>query len=188
MKPSNSSQTQTESPTALLCVLKERMQDCRDQQTPLYMKVQLCLRQAIESGALNVGEAIPTERTLASTLEVSRITVRNAIKGLVNDGFLNQQQGAGTFVCAHIELPLSQLTSFSDDMKARGFKTRARWLDQSIGSATPEEAMALNLSPGSEVVRLHRLRFADEQAVALEHATLPKRILTRPQHRETITL
>ncbi len=180
MKPSNSSPSQSESPNALLSLLKVRMQDYQEQQTPLYIKVQLCLRHAIETGALSVGEAIPTERTLASALEVSRITVRNAIKGLVNDGFLNQQQGAGTFVSAHIELPLSQLTSFSDDMKARGFKTHAQWLDRSIDSATPEEAMALNLSPGSEVVRLYRLRYADQQAVALEHATLPKEFLPDP--------
>jgi GntR family transcriptional regulator len=166
--------------TPLASLLAAHMYEYSNQQTPLYKKVQQCLLFAIESGELTSGEAIPTERDLATILNVSRVTVRSAIKELIKEGLLNQKQGAGTFVTPRLELPLSRLTSFTDDMSARGFKSHTHWIERGVGLATPEEAMALNLSPGSKVSRLYRLRFANDMPVALEHATLPKRILADP--------
>jgi len=105
-------------------------------------------------------------------MSVSRITVRKAIHGLVEEGLLVQRQGAGNFVAPHIERNFSKLTSFSEDMRSRGFTPTGQWLKRSIGTVTPEESLALRLSPGTPVYRFHRLRSADEVPMAIEYATV----------------
>ncbi len=147
---------------------------------PLYRQLRKRMRQAIESGLLQVGDALPSERDLAETLGLSRVTVRKAISGLVTEGLLSQQQGAGTFVAPRVEQALSLLTSFSEDMRARGMVPGARWLDCGTGLANPEEALALDLSPGAEVSRLSRLRTANGKPMTLEHTTTPRRFLPDP--------
>lgn len=155
-----------------------------DHPTPLYLQLQRGLRQALSKGLLQTDEAIPGERELAAGLGVSRVTVRKAVRGLVEEGLLQQRQGSGTFVAIRLEQPLSRLTSFSEDISARGLRPSVKWLDRSVGRATPEEAMALNLSPNSEVSRLHRIRNADGKPLALEQATLPRRYLPDPNQVE----
>ena len=63
---------------------------------PLYLQLQQVIRDAIDGGILNHGDATPAERDLATEYEVSRITVRKAIGGLVEDGLLTRRRGAGT--------------------------------------------------------------------------------------------
>ena len=87
---------------------------------PLYQQLQRALRRAIETRALAPDDALPPERELADELKISRITVRKAVDGLVGEGLLVRRQGAGTFVCARMEKNFSKLTSFSEDMRARG--------------------------------------------------------------------
>jgi len=146
-----------------------------------YMSLRRAIRHTIESGAVASGQALPSERELARLLDLSRVTVRKAINGLVGDGLLVQRQGAGTFVAERIVKSFSRLSSFSDDLRARGLKPRSRFLDRSVGTVTPEEAMALNLSPGAAVVRLYRLRFAGEEPLALERSVIPRAILPDPE-------
>ena len=139
---------------------------------PLYQQLQRALRQAIETRVLGPDDALPPERDLAHEFSVSRITVRKAIDGLVNEGMLVRRQGAGTFVCARVEKNFSKLTSFSEDMRARGRNPRSVWLRRVSGAVTPEEALTLRSSPGTPVYRFHRIRFADDAPMALEYATV----------------
>lgn len=139
---------------------------------PLYLQLQRALRAAIDNRILSSDEALPAERDLAADFNVSRITVRKALAGLVSEGLLLRRQGAGNFVSARVEKNFSALTSFSEDMRARGRKPRSVWLKRSAGTVTPEEALALRLSPGTPVYRFHRLRFADDTPMALEFATI----------------
>ena len=134
----------------------------------LYQRLQNLIRNAIESGMLAVNEPIPPERSLAEKLSISRVTVRKALEGLVADGFLVRRQGAGTFVAERVEKSFSRLSSFSEDMAVRGLVTRSVWLRHEAGTVTPEEAMSLGLAPGAGVYRFHRIRFADDQPMALE--------------------
>ena len=103
---------------------------------------------------------------------MSRITVRKALDGLVSEGLLMRRQGSGNFVSARVEKNFAMLTSFSEDMRARGRTPRSVWLKRSKGTVTPEEALALRLSPGTAVYRFHRLRYADDTPMAIEYATL----------------
>ncbi|HEY8509735.1 MAG TPA: GntR family transcriptional regulator, partial [Steroidobacteraceae bacterium] len=139
---------------------------------PLYQQLQRSLRELIERRLLAPDDALPPERTLATELNVSRITVRKAIDGLVNEGLLIRRQGAGTFVCSRVEKNFSKLTSFSEDMRARGRNPRSVWLRRAQGTVTPEEALTLRASPGTPVYRFHRIRYADDAPMALEYATV----------------
>jgi GntR family transcriptional regulator, N-acetylglucosamine utilization regulator len=139
---------------------------------PLYQQLQRALREAIDRRILGEDDALPPERELASEFGISRITVRKAIDGLVSEGLLVRRQGSGTFVRGRVEKNFSMLTSFSEDMRARGRTPRSDWLKRSIGTVTPEEALTLRSSPGTPVFRFHRLRFADEAPMALEYATI----------------
>ncbi|MFL6735011.1 MAG: GntR family transcriptional regulator [Sphingomicrobium sp.] len=142
--------------------------------TPLYLQLQKILRDAIQGELMKAGEAIPAERDLAEEFDVSRITVRKAIGGLVSDGLVARRRGAGTFVTpARVEKSFSKLTSFSEDMISRGRKPHSKWIRRTTGSVTPEEALSLGLSPGSVVYRFHRIRYADDTPMALEFTAIP---------------
>ena len=139
---------------------------------PLYQQLQRAIREAIHSHILAPDDALPAERQMASELAVSRITVRKAIDGLVEEGLLVRRQGSGNFVCSRIEKNFAKLTSFSEDMRSRGRTPTSEWLKRSEGAVSPEEALTLRLSPGAPVYRFHRLRFADDSPMCLEYATV----------------
>jgi GntR family transcriptional regulator len=139
---------------------------------PLYQQLQRALRKAIEIQLLGPEDALPAERDLASDFNVSRITVRKALDGLVAEGLLVRRQGSGTFVSTRVQKNFAKLTSVSEDMRARGRTPHSVWLKRAEGTVTPEEALALRLSPGTPVLRFHRIRFADDAPMALELATV----------------
>nr|WP_035429297.1 GntR family transcriptional regulator [Asticcacaulis sp. AC466] len=141
--------------------------------TPLYMQIQARLREAITSKAVLPDMALPTERHLAEGFDVSRITVRKALEGLMLEGLVTRRRGSGTFVAHRLEKSFSALSSFSEDMISRGRRPESRWLSKSEGVVNPEEALALGLSPGAQVFRFQRLRFADGAVMALEYTTVP---------------
>ena len=138
----------------------------------LYQQLQHALREAIDKRILRPDEALPAERQLASELEVSRITVRKAIDGLVAEGLLVRRPGSGNFINTRIEKNFAKLTSFSEDMRARGRNPHSVWLKRAEGTVTPDEALRLRLLPGAPVFRFHRIRFADDVPMCLEYATI----------------
>ena len=148
---------------------------------PLYRQLEWALRRLIEGRQILAGEALPPERDIAAELEVSRITVRKALDALVAEGFLSRRQGAGTFVTRRVEKNFSKLTSFTQDMLARGLRPHSTWLLRSEATALPEEALTLGLAPGARVYRFHRVRYADDVAMALEYTTVPSGLLENPE-------
>jgi GntR family transcriptional regulator len=146
-----------------------------------YVRLRQAMLAALESGDLQPGQMLPGERELAQRLALSRVTVRKAIAGLVDDGVLVQRHGAGTFVAERIVKSFSRLTGFTDDLRARGLKPRVRFLERQVGTATPAEALALHLSPGARVARLRRLRFAGDTPLALEDTSVPQAVLRDPK-------
>lgn len=144
----------------------------RDNQQPLYQQLQRALREAIDQRLFGPESALPAERLLAADLAISRITVRKAIDGLVDEGLLVRRAGSGNFINTRIEKNFAKLTSFSEDMRARGRTPRSVWMKRSEGTVTPEEALRLRLSPGAAVYRFHRIRYADEVPMCIEYATI----------------
>jgi GntR family transcriptional regulator len=154
---------------------------------PLYARIKRLVQDLVAAGDLKAGDAIPGERDVAEMLRVSRVTVRKAFTELVSEGVLVQRRGSGTYVnrpMRRIEQPLSRLTSFTEDMRSRGLATESQWLDRSVGLPSPDEAVALSISPADYVSRLHRLRRADGLPMAIEMAVIPHRFLPDP---ETVT-
>ena len=151
--------------------------------TPLYLQLQRRIQESVRSGRLRADEALPSERELSKQLGISRVTVRKALAGLVEKGILVQRWGSGTFIApaVQVEQPLSRLSSFTDDMLARGLQPGAVFLSRTVGPATPKESMALGLSPGELVSRVDRLRTADQVPMAIEHAVVPNRLLPDPE-------
>lgn len=149
---------------------------------PLYLQLQARIREAMKQGRLKEAEALPSERDLAQGLGISRVTVRRAIAGLVEQGVLVQRRGSGTFVAPqiHVEQRLSRLSGFTEDMLGRGMTPSALCFHRSSGPATPEESMALGLAPGQSVTRIHRLRVADGLPMAIDYAALPGAFLSDP--------
>ena len=139
---------------------------------PLYQRLQFALRGAIEAQLLRAEDALPPERDLAASFDVSRITVRKALDGLVAEGLLTRRQGAGTFVTTRVEKQFAKLTSFSEDMAARGRESSRKWLSRMESVVTPDESLTLGLGPGTRVFRFGRIRFADRMPMALEYSTV----------------
>jgi len=139
---------------------------------PLYQELQRALRKAIDSRILGPDDALPSERDLAADFAVSRITVRKALDGLVADGLLVRRQGSGNFVSARVDKNFAMLTSFSEDMRARGRTPQQRggW-SRAAGTVTPEEALALRMSPGTPVfpVCSHSLRRRCADGAGVRH-------------------
>jgi GntR family transcriptional regulator len=143
-----------------------------DNPAPLYLQLQSLLRDAIQRNVLTQDDAIPAERDLAVEYDISRITVRKAIGGLVEEGLLTRRRGAGTFVAGRVEKSFSKLSSFTEDMIARGRAPSSSWVSKLEGTVTPEEALSLGLSPGAPVYRFQRIRYADEVPMAVELSTI----------------
>jgi GntR family transcriptional regulator len=122
--------------------------------------------ELIES--LDVGSAIPSERQLSVDLEVSRLTVRAALDELVREGYLVRRQGAGTFVAAPKVAKGMDVSSFSEDMRARGLTPASRTLELSVVPAGARLGRLLHVSPSEPVVAARRLRLADGEPMAIE--------------------
>ncbi|WFU07614.1 GntR family transcriptional regulator [Rhizobium sp. CB3090] len=150
---------------------------------PLYVKLRRTLEDAVKAGTLKHGDALPPERDIAEYAAVSRVTVRKAIDDLVAEGVLVRRHGSGTFVAkpvSKVEQRLSQLTSFTEDMARRGMTARSEWLHKGVHTPSPDEMMILGLAAGTKVSRLSRLRIADDQPLAIEHASVSGEFLPDP--------
>ena len=133
------------------------------------------LRAILEDliASLKPGDPLPSERELAERYDVARMTVRAEITRLASEGLVERVQGRGTFVA---ELRVEQgatLSSFTEDMRARGLVPGSRILVQDRTEASETVAGMLELTPGSPVVRVGRVRTADGEPMAVEEAYLP---------------
>lgn len=140
---------------------------------PIFGQIGDALREQIEAGALNPGDAIPSERELAERLKVSRMTVRAAIDRLVQDGLLHRQRGRSTVVSGVKINRGVGFMSFSEDMRARGLTPRSEVRRLTAEVATASIAAQLGLPAGARVIYLERLRYADDEPVALERVYVP---------------
>ncbi|SPJ24526.1 GntR family transcriptional regulator [Palleronia abyssalis] len=157
------------------------MDDGPNGSLPRYRALANSIARQIEDGALSPGIALPPERALAEQHGVSRVTVRKAMEQLSSRGLIEQRRGAGTFVARRVMQPLSVLTSFSEDVAARGMVAESRLIQSGVGRASPEEVIGLALAPGHPVTRITRLRSADGQPLALEAATVLNEALPDPE-------
>jgi GntR family transcriptional regulator len=143
----------------------------RVQREPKYWALKQHLLDLLE--ALPAGSPIPTERALAGDFNVSRTTVRQALADLTVEGRLHRVQGKGTFAAEPKLAQRLQLSSYTEDMRAQGREPSSKLLDIEELPADAELAKLLGIRTGAKVLRLHRLRLADAEPMALETTHLP---------------
>lgn len=148
--------------------------------TPLYLQLAEQIRSAIGEGAIKVGDAVPSEREISLSSGISRVTVRKALDLLLREGLLSRKRGSGTYIAPRIEQSAALLAGFSAEMRNRGLEPGTVWIERTIGIATPEEALALALGIDARVVRIARVRTADDEPLAIERATVPVIFLPDP--------
>ncbi|MEU1306931.1 GntR family transcriptional regulator [Streptomyces shenzhenensis] len=144
---------------------------------PLYHQFAQQLEQAIGRGLLQPGTLIGNEIDLAEQLGLSRPTLRQGIRTLVDKGLLVRRRGVGTQVVHRtVKRPL-ELTSLYDDLAAAGQEPSTRVVCNDVVPASGEVAEALAIRQGDSVARMERIRYADGQAVALLRNYLPTDLL-----------
>lgn len=141
---------------------------------PLYYQLKELIREQIENGELKPNDRIPSERELSERYEISRMTARQAITELVNEGLLFREQGKGTFVAMpKISQGLLGLTSYTEDMQRRGLTPGTKLLSFQLMQPTRKIADRLKLSLDSRVIQMERLRLANDEPMALEISHVP---------------
>jgi GntR family transcriptional regulator len=141
--------------------------------TPMYFQIQAQLLKMIHSGQLRAGDPLPSEEELSRVYVVSRMTARQALQSLKEQGLATRHKGRGTFVTQpRVEQDIAHLAGFTAEMRALGMKPTSRVLAAEIIPASAEIATRLAVDVGSPTFRLHRLRSADELPVAVENIWL----------------
>ncbi len=147
-------------------------------ETTLYVRIKDWLRSEIEAKRYQTGDRIPTEHELMKRFGVSRATVQHAIRELVLEGWLYRVQGSGTFVARpKYRQTLSRLTSFTEDMHLLGLTPSSTLLQFQKEKAEPPVAEALRIPPNSVVLRIERLRFANDEPMAINLSFLPQALV-----------
>ncbi|MBN9317510.1 MAG: GntR family transcriptional regulator [Devosia sp.] len=127
-------------------------------------------------GELKPHEKLPTERELAESFGVTRLTVRRALDQLGYEGRVYRTQGAGTFVSEPRIAKSVELTSFTQDMRARGLVPGSLETQVEEIPAGAEIGARLALSPREHVAHLFRVRTADGEPMCIEHTYIPAKI------------
>ncbi|RFU63274.1 phosphonate metabolism transcriptional regulator PhnF [Bacillus sp. V59.32b] len=145
---------------------------------PIYYQLQEQIKNMIEKGELTPGDLISSEREYAERYQISRMTIRQALTKLVDEGYLYRVKGKGTFVTERkIEQPLQGLTSFTEDMKARGMVPGNELLSFEIIPANNLIAGHLNIQEHGPVYEIKRIRLADDVPMALETTYIPANLI-----------
>jgi GntR family transcriptional regulator len=144
--------------------------------TPLYYQIEQALRGQIKAGELPPGEAI-SERELSERLGVSRMTARQALRALRDEGLIYTERGLGTFVAEpKMNVHTRHLLGFTEDMRRRGLTASSKVLSFRRYKPDPALAERLQLEEGDEAFEITRLRLADRIPMAYEICHLPVRL------------
>lgn len=146
------------------------------------------LKQLIVSGEWPVGSRLPNETNLCEQYNVSRITLREAVQGLVQDGYVVRRQGSGTYVTRRPALHNSLDTNFSytDYLEQANIRAGKRVLSAKFAQAGAEVAEALSLEVGAPVVEVRRLRTADGRPAVYSIDSIPTDIVSASADRKAL--
>jgi DNA-binding GntR family transcriptional regulator len=174
--------TATQRPTAVDRVPKRR----RRARPLLADVVRAQLRRAILSGEFPLASKLPNEEQLCDRYGVSRVTVREAVRGLIEEGYLVRRQGSGTYVTRRPSLRNSLDTNFSytEFLEASGLQVGKQVLGARMTSADQSIAEALDIPPGSTVAEVRRTRTADRQPAIYSIDYLPGDIIPSTDPRD----
>jgi len=142
-----------------------------DSPFPFYYQIREQLRAQILNGKLVTGDALPSEAQICVETGVSRMTARQALTQLANEGLVNRQRGRGTFVAppkATLDSNQFPLQGYTELLGQVVMQAGARVLAQVVEPATEVVAAQLKTSPGEPVVRIIRQRLMRDEIMSLE--------------------
>ncbi|MGF1682776.1 GntR family transcriptional regulator [Photobacterium makurazakiensis] len=141
---------------------------------PMYRQIADAIREKIKTGDYKSGEALPTEAQLREEFSVSRVTVRQALKLLVEQDVLNSIQGSGTYVKENkANYDMYQYTSFYEKLSLLNVETRSDILAFEIKPASITIAEALEIADNERVFYVKRIRYIDDNPATLEETWMP---------------
>jgi len=137
---------------------------------PLYEQLKDRLRASIENAEYKPDEALPSERALMEMYKVSRVTVRQALGDLVDEGLLYRKKGSGTFVAGRIEdRPLTKFLGFAEELLLSGYNVTVRLIKTSTMRASSEVAKELQLETGESVIYFERVTCVEENPILVSY-------------------
>ena len=141
---------------------------------PMYRQIADALREKIHAGELKPGDALPTESSLQEAFNVSRVTVRQALKLLTEEQIVESIQGSGTYVKEErVNYDIYQLTGFYEKLADRNVDTHSEVSIFEVLKADAKLAEKLNLSHDDKVWHVKRVRFIKQKPVNLEETWMP---------------
>lgn len=144
---------------------------------PLYIQIRKSLYDDIVNNVLVPGQRLPSEDELAAQFGVSRMTVRQGISDLIDEGLLYRRHGVGTFVAQpHIDRDQTHLTNFVETARKEGIDLKVRLLAVEILPAKIKVARSLALEEGDLVIRVKTLRYASGLAITVHDAYVPYKL------------
>jgi len=142
-----------------------------------YERIARYLRTLVAAG--EPGDRLPSDTELCRRFGVSRMTARQAVQVLVNEGLVFRRRGRGTFLAAtRVGRLLGSPLSFTESMRRRGLRPSSMVLRAEVTAPAPEDVETLGLRDGDRVVVLERLRLADDVPMAVERAVLVPTLIT----------
>jgi GntR family transcriptional regulator len=143
---------------------------------PLYYQIEEWIRGQIASGQLKPGDMLAPEIALSEELGVSRLTLRQALNNLTNDGLLIRKRAKGTFIAPQrnmITFQRDQLLGVTDVVGEMGFTVHSRVLEQTLIPAAGTLMRELRLSSSEQVILIRRLRSAGNEPIVIETTCHP---------------
>lgn len=139
------------------------------QAEPLYERIRLSLREDILGGGLPPGSRVPSENNLGLRYGVSRITVRQALAALQQEGLIFTRQGKGSFVSRPKAFQnVNTLQGFGEQMAPLGYEVLNQLRELREVPASARVAARLGMPAGEPVTQIQRVRLLDREPVSLE--------------------
>ncbi|GAA5350138.1 GntR family transcriptional regulator [Streptococcus uberis] len=154
---------------------------------PAYIKIHDAIKKDIDEGVWLIGDRLPSERDLADHFEVSRMTLRQAVTLLVEEGILERRVGSGTYVASHrVRDKMRGTTSFTEIVHSQGKTPSSKLISYQRQLASDTEIKELQLEPSDFVIRMERIRYADNIPLVFEVASIPEKFI-KDMKRDEIT-
>ena len=143
---------------------------------PRYRSIAAAIQQEIATGVHAPGSFLPSEAELATRFGVTRMTVRQALAGLAAQGIIERRHGHGTIVVPiKLQRHPQRTLGLTAELVALGFRPGMRVLDMREMRPTPDVRELLWVGTRGKVIRLRRLRYADDALIGLQETILPSR-------------
>ncbi|MFV0558431.1 MAG: GntR family transcriptional regulator [Enterococcus sp.] len=145
---------------------------------PVYIQIHDEIKRKIEDGFWGIGDRLPSERELATQFSVSRMTLRQAIQTLADEGILERKIGSGTYVARQkVQEKMSGTTSFTEIMLSQGRTPSSKAVSYFVAAPSSSEMEKLQLNKDENILRMERIRYADNIPICFEVASIPEKIV-----------